>query len=240
MEFTKLSAPTLKELFIREMESMILSGQLAVGERLPAERELAQQMQVSRAVINGGIADLARKGFLHVKPRAGVYVADYRRTGTPETIRSIMEYNGGRLRRDEIRSILEIKLMFDQLAVEQAIPILTDEGLTTLEALLAELERAEQPQAVAEAAFHFYHELTLLGTNTLIPLIYQAFRVPNLSLWAQFARQYGCRAIYDNAAGVLSAIQARDVAAAQKAIETTLRALMERSGAPANRAGLGT
>ena len=121
MEFTKLSAPTLKELFIREIEGMILSGQLAVGERLPPERELADKMRVSRAVVNGGISDLARKGFWLVKPRAGVYVADYRRMGTPETIHSIMEYHGGRLRREEICSILEIKLMFDQLAVEQAI-----------------------------------------------------------------------------------------------------------------------
>ncbi|HWS43405.1 MAG TPA: GntR family transcriptional regulator [Pseudoflavonifractor sp.] len=230
MEFTKLSAPTLKELFIREMEGMILSGQLAVGERLPSERELAEQMQVSRAVVNGGISDLARKGFLHVKPRAGVYVADYRRTGTPETIRSIMEYNGGRLRSEEIRSILEIKLIFDQLAVEQAIPGLTEEGLAALEGLLAELERAQSPQAAAEAAFAFYHELTLLGRNTLIPLIYQAFRVPNLSLWAQYARRYGNQAIYENAAGVFRAVRARDILGAKESIRAVLTALMEREG----------
>ncbi len=227
MEFTKLCAPTLKDLFIREMESMILSGRLAVGERLPSERELAEQMQVSRAVINGGISDLARKGFLHVKPRAGVYVADYRRTGTPETIRSIMEYNGGQLRAAEIRSILEIKLMFDQLAVEQAIPILDESGLATLEGLLAQLEEAGPPQAVAEAAFTFYHELTLLGTNTLIPLIYQAFRIPNLALWAQYARKYGNRFIYENAARVFAAIERRDVAAARESICASLTALMD-------------
>lgn len=231
MEFMKLSAPTLKELFVREMESAILSGRLTVGERLPPERELAGQMQVSRAVINGGISDLARKGFLYVKPRAGVYVADYRRTGTPETIRSIMEYNGGQLRSEEIRSILEIKLMFDQLAVEQAVPLLTEDGLETLRGLLAELEGATEPRAVAEAAFAFYHELTLRGTNTLIPLIYQAFRVPNLALWAQYARKYGGKVIYDNAAGVFTALERRDTAAAQETIRATLSDLMERESA---------
>ncbi len=228
MEFTKLSAPTLKELFIREIEGMILSGQLAVGERLPPERELADKMRVSRAVVNGGISDLARKGFLLVKPRAGVYVADYRRMGTPETIHSIMEYHGGRLRREEICSILEIKLMFDQLAVEQAIPNLTGEGLAALEGQLAALEGARTPQAVAEAAFAFYHELALLGSNTLIPLIYQAFRVPNLSLWAQYAREDGGRSIRENAAGVLAAVRARDVAAAKERVRDSLTPLLER------------
>lgn len=226
VEFIKLNAPTLKEMFIREIESMILSGRLEVGERLPSERELAEQMQVSRAVINGGISDLARKGFLLVKPRMGVFVADYRRTGTPETIHSIMAYNGGNLRGEETRSILEIKLMFDQLAVAQAIPRLTGEGIETLGALLAVLEEAQQPGQVGEAAFAFYHELSLLGTNTLIPLIYQAFRVPNLNLWEQFARKYGSGEIYANAAKLFAAIQARDVLGAQESIRSALNHLI--------------
>lgn len=89
---------------------MILSGKLKTGEKLPPERQLAEEMQVSRAVVNGGIADLQRMGFLIVKPRSGTYVADYRRTGTIETLLSIMKYNGGSLRNEEIRSIFEVRI----------------------------------------------------------------------------------------------------------------------------------
>ena len=64
MQFKKLSAPSLKELFVEEIESKILSGELAIGEKLPSERELAASMQVSRAVINAGIIELEQKGFL--------------------------------------------------------------------------------------------------------------------------------------------------------------------------------
>lgn len=63
MEFSKLNAPSLKELFIQELETMILSGRLMVGEKLPPERELAESMQVSRAVVNSGITELAEKAF---------------------------------------------------------------------------------------------------------------------------------------------------------------------------------
>ena len=38
--FKKLTAPTLKELFVQELESMILSGELKIGQKLPPEREL--------------------------------------------------------------------------------------------------------------------------------------------------------------------------------------------------------
>ena len=89
---------------------MILSGKLKIGEKLPPERQLAEEMQVSRAVVNGGIADIQRMGFLIVKPRSGTYVADYRRRGTIETLLSIMKYNGGSLRNEEIRSIFEVRI----------------------------------------------------------------------------------------------------------------------------------
>lgn len=227
MEFARLSAPSLKELFISEMESMILSGKLNIGEKLPPERELARQMQVSRAVINSGINDLARKGFLIVKPRAGVYVTDYRRSGTPETMLAIMEYNGGHMQKQEIRSILEIKILFDCLVVEQAIPILTEDNLNALETILEELKKADDPEDAAKLAFEFYHELSLMGTNTLIPLIYQAFRVPNFNLWTKFAKSYGCNKIYTNAEELFLALKSRKVRAAKEIVKQSLNRLID-------------
>lgn len=61
MEFAKLSAPSLKDLFVQQLQGMILSDELPMGTQLPPERELAQQMQVSRAVVNGGLAELASR-----------------------------------------------------------------------------------------------------------------------------------------------------------------------------------
>lgn len=70
-----------------------------MGSQLPPERELARQMQVSRAVVNGGLAELAQQGFLEVRPRQGTCVADYRRKGNLSTLIAIMEYRDGVLAR---------------------------------------------------------------------------------------------------------------------------------------------
>ena len=64
MQFQKISTPSLKDLFVKELENKILSGELKVGDKLPSERELASSMQVSRAVVNAGIAELEQKVFL--------------------------------------------------------------------------------------------------------------------------------------------------------------------------------
>lgn len=224
MQFAKLSAPSLKELFVQELEHMILSGRLTIGTQLPPERELAQRMQVSRAVVNAGLNEMESKGFLEVRPRIGTFVADYRRKGTADTLLSIMKYNGGRLQRDDIRSILEIKEVLDRLAAQLAIPKITEEEVDRLKVLAAIMQEADSPEGASEAVFSFHHELALISGNTLVPLIYYSFKAPILSLWERFCIKYGVAALYQNTARLLDTIVQRDVTLAEQIIEASIAA----------------
>ena len=73
MAFKRLTAPSLTDLFVEEIKTMILSGQLAIGEKLPTERQLAEEMNVSLAVVNAGIKRLSALGFIRIAPRKGIY-----------------------------------------------------------------------------------------------------------------------------------------------------------------------
>ena len=76
---------------------------------------------------------MEKKGFLVVKPRIGTFVADYRKYGTADTLVSIMQYNGGMLRDKEVRSILEVRIMFMNLAATLAIDNADDASIAGLE-----------------------------------------------------------------------------------------------------------
>lgn len=222
MEFKKLSAPSLKELFIQELEASILSGKLQIGEKLPPERDLAKTMQVSRAVVNNGITELARKGFLSIKPRVGTFVADYRRDGTMETLISIMNYNGGRLRDAEVRSILELRIALDTVAIELMIPRVTDYEVDILKGYVNEMESEESPEIISELAFKVQHELAILSGNTLLPLIFSSFKSPIMTLWARYCRLYGNKALYQNTLNLCNCIERRDVEGAIGTIKATI------------------
>lgn len=222
MEFKKLSAPSLKELFIQELETSILSGKLQIGEKLPPERDLAKSMQVSRAVVNAGIAELARKGFLAIRPRIGTFVADYRRNGTMETLISIMNYNGGKLREEEIRSILELRIALDSMAIELVIPKLTDADVETLKDYVRQIREAESPEAASELAFSFQHELACLSGNTLLPLIFSSFKAVIMTLWERFCRLYGMESLYNNNKALLECIEKRDTTGAIECINSAI------------------
>ncbi|HWQ57845.1 MAG TPA: GntR family transcriptional regulator [Clostridia bacterium] len=223
MEFRRLSAPTLKELFVRELESMILSGKLPVGTQLPPERELATRMQVSRAVVNSGIADLARKGYLVIKPRAGTFVADYRRDGTIETFLSIVTYNGGRLRREELRSILELRIALDTLAVELCAARITDEEIVRLRASAEDIRQAMNPEEAVAHAFAFQHQLALYSGNALLPVIFSTFKSITRTLWLRFCALYGIPALYDNTNRLCEKLEARDFPGAIQSLTESVR-----------------
>jgi DNA-binding FadR family transcriptional regulator len=222
MDFKKLSAPSLKELFIDQLETMILSGKLPIGEKLPSERELSESMQVSRAVVNTGITELSRKGFLIIKPRVGTFVADYRRHGTLETLVSIMNYNGGILRDAEIRSILELRIAYESLAVQLCVPRITDEEILLLKDYVKRMGETNLISEAAELAFEFQHELACLSGNTLLPLMVSSFKAPVMSLWARFCRLYGINSLYENTATLCNYIEKRDVNMAVQALAESI------------------
>lgn len=222
MEFKKLNAPSLKELFIDQLETMILSGKIPIGEKLPPERDLAESMQVSRAVVNAGITELARKGFLIIKPRVGTFVADYRRNGTLETLVSIMNYNGGILRDAEIRSILELRIAYESLAVELSIPKITDEEIDQLKSYVTRMGETTSMKEASELAFEFQHELACLSQNTLLPLMVSSFKAPVMSLWERFCRLYGIESLYKNTSELFNYIEKRDVKNALEALTASI------------------
>jgi len=223
MDFAKLSSPTLKDLFVKELENMILSGRLPIGYKLPPERELAADMQVSRAVVNTGIVEMAKKGFVEIKPRVGTFVADYRRHGTVETLLSIMHYNGGILRKPEIKSLLEIRLVMETLAIELAVPRITSEELDRLKTLAEQLAASENPAAAARTVFDFHHELCVVSGNVLLPLIFYSFHSPVLGLWERYFRLHGMENLSTSTFEMYRCLEQRDAGGAIKILTDSIR-----------------
>ncbi len=215
MGFMKISAPSLTDLFVQQVENMILSGELDVGEQLPAARELSIKMGVSRPVISAGIVELEKMGFVEIHPRKGVFVCDYRRRGTLETLVAIMRYNGGAMRRNEVKSLLEVRNALECLCVRLVIERTDDEELSALAPLLDGIREASDNDGAAERVFHFHHEMAVLSGNNLLPLLYYSFRPESVHLWSLFCKYKGISALYEIKRNLYSALRNRDIQDAQ-------------------------
>ena len=76
MGYSKITALSLTDLFVQQIENMILSGELAFGEQLPPARELAAKMGVSRTVVTAGLVELEKLGFVECNRNVGTRELD--------------------------------------------------------------------------------------------------------------------------------------------------------------------
>jgi GntR family transcriptional repressor for pyruvate dehydrogenase complex len=76
MGFNQVSQRRLSDEIVSQLEALILEGSLQRGERLPAERLLAERFGVSRPSLREAIQKLVAKGLLVSRQGGGKYVAE--------------------------------------------------------------------------------------------------------------------------------------------------------------------
>lgn len=180
--FSKLQSKSLKELFVKEIEAKIISGQLKPGDRLPPERELACLMGVSRSIVNSGILELSSKGFVRIIPRKGTIVEDYKNEGTPYILSSIMSYNEGKLSPRFFNSMMDTRLLIEVESARCAAENRTDEDLQFLKTLINRVENNRDIETHVKYNYDFHHRITIASGNVVYAMIFKSFEPACLNL----------------------------------------------------------
>lgn len=183
-----IETKSLKEIFVDRFEELILSGKLSIGQRLPSERELALQMNVSRPVVHEGLVELAAKGLITIRPRHGAVVNDYRKHGSPEILNSLFNYHKGNLDPKMLSSILSMRILVEMETAKLAARNRTEEQLADFTRLLA-AEKKIKPSdvdALVEVDFEFHHLITMATDNVIYPLLMNSMK----SIYTNLTRQF--------------------------------------------------
>lgn len=211
MGFSKITAQSMTELFVQQIENMILSGELAVGEQLPPARSLSAKMGVSRTVISAGLVELEKLGFVEVRTRQGVFVSDYRRKGSLETLVAIMRYNNGAMRKNEVKSLLETRDALECLCLRLVCEKCGAEELEALIPILDGIKEAPNADEAAERVFCFHHELAIMSGNVLLPLMYYSFKPQSEYLWSLYCKRSGIMKLYEIKLALFTALMNGDI-----------------------------
>ncbi|GAA0702893.1 pyruvate dehydrogenase complex transcriptional repressor PdhR [Marinobacterium maritimum] len=76
MVYKRVKQPRISDVIMQQLETMILEGALKPGQRLPPERELATQFEVSRPSVREAMQKLAARGLLVSRQGGGTFVAE--------------------------------------------------------------------------------------------------------------------------------------------------------------------
>src|SRR6266480_3228574 len=75
LELNRETHTPLYTQIVTEVRRMIISGALKVGDRLPANRELARTLGVNRNTITTAYAELAADGLITSRVGSGTYIS---------------------------------------------------------------------------------------------------------------------------------------------------------------------
>ena len=195
--------------------ALFISGEFVPGVQVPSAREMCARMGVSRPVISAGLVELEKMGFVEIVTRQGVYVSDYRKSGSLDTLTALLNYNGGVMRDDEVRSLLEVRGANECLCVKLVVERATQEELDGLAPLLDAIKSGRTDEERAEATFQFHHALSVLSRNAFLPLLYNSIHTYGLHFWSLYSRRYGGNRLYQNKLELYCALLDRDAERAQ-------------------------
>ena len=207
-----------------EIRALIRAGQFQPHTRLPAERDLAQQLNVSRPSLREALIALEIDGTVEIRMGSGVYVLEPTDRG-PTLTRALGES--------------PTELMQARVAVEGAVALLACARVSPAfldrlggigAAMLGAIEAGIDPMA-QDRAFHMaIAEQT--GNSVLSRIVASLFDERFSRISARLSSRYEDRrswlAAADEHAAILRALGARDSLAAQAAMTRHLQLSAER------------
>ena len=220
--FKKIQAASEQSLFMEQIEDLIISGRLPVGAKLPAERELSEQMNVSRANVATGIAELEARGFLEVRPRKGVFVADYKTKGKLDVLSCIMRYDGYSFKNGMGASLLRVRTDIETSVAELAALSRMDADLVALSDCLDAMAETNDPEELAEISFDFHHKLCIASGNQVYPILFYSFKTVTCSVLTHMYRSCDKVPRIDEHRRVLEAVRRMDAGGAKTAMNDYL------------------
>ncbi len=161
------SKERLVDRVVNEIERLIIEGELEPGTKLPPERELAEQLGVSRTVLRESVHILVARGLLETTHGVGTLVRQITREQVVAPLNLYLRtQNAGKVSFSDlhrVRSILEVEIA--GIAALQA----TDEDIANLRKIVEDMEMAQDDhEALATRDADFHSALAETTHNSLL------------------------------------------------------------------------
>ena len=212
-----MTAKRLYHSVAEQIVTMIDDGIFPPNGRLPGERELAEQLGVSRVTVREAAIFLQAQGIIEVRTGSGAYVLD------PSN-------HNGSLPNVSAFELTEARTLFESEAAALAARDITDETLSLLEGYVEKLRSSDEEAQLADREFH--RTIASASGNAAVRYVVEM-------LWRMRMESKQVREVYDAVCHddadereaehreILDALRARDPAAARNAMREHFRRLIK-------------
>lgn len=167
----------------------ILDETFAINTNLPAERELAEKIGVTRPTLREALQRLSRDGWIEIRHGKSTRVRDYWREGNLLILSSICKHQK-KLPLNFVSNLLQVRLLLSPAYTRLAIQNAPNEVIRILQAYQSIPDSSEE---FSRLDFNLHYKLTILSGNPIFTLILNGFSDLYLSMGLKYFSQSQAR-----------------------------------------------
>ncbi|NRQ36507.1 FadR family transcriptional regulator [Nonomuraea sp. NN258] len=149
---------------IDKIKQMILSGELAPGDRLPKEADLAERLGLSRNSLREAVRALALINVLDVRQGDGTYVTSLEPRLLLDTLSFVLDLH----RDDTVIQFFEVRRILEPAATAMATELMTDEEIDELRVILESLPDEPTIEELVANDLRFHQRIAQGSGNSVL------------------------------------------------------------------------
>jgi GntR family transcriptional regulator, transcriptional repressor for pyruvate dehydrogenase complex len=166
MPYVPVQTTKLFEQITEQIEQQILRGDLQSGDRLPTERELAEQFHASRTAVREAMKILAQKGLLEMRPGRGTIVIN----GTSQALRDSLGLMLRVAQVDSARELVEVREILEPEIAALAAVRATERDVVDLREAVETMDAHLHDADAFISADNFFHQVLAKATQNALVL----------------------------------------------------------------------
>ncbi|WP_158169287.1 FadR/GntR family transcriptional regulator [Mycolicibacterium smegmatis] len=212
-----VTRPRLYEVIVEQLCAYIYNNEMEPGDRLPAERDLAAKLGVSRASLSQALVALEVQGVLSVRHGDGAILI--RRPTEEGSIRALREHA------DRIPDIIEAREALEVKLAELAAARRTDAEMAAIDAAIATMEKEVEAGERGVLGDEMFHEAITSAAHSslLAKLMHEIAGLIRETRIESLSQENRPRASLEGHRRIADAIRKQDSQAAARAMAEHIR-----------------
>ena len=212
-----VTRPRLYEVIVEQLVAYISDKNLSEGDRLPAERDLAAKLGVSRASVSQALVALEVQGVLSVRHGDGAILL--RRPTEERAIRALREHA------DRIPDIIEARVALEVNLAGLAAARRTDAEMAAIDAAIATMEAEVEAGDRGVLGDEMFHEAITAAAHSslLAKLMHEISGLIRETRIESLSQQNRPRASLEGHRRIADAVRKQDADAASRAMADHIR-----------------
>lgn len=162
--FSEIQVETPVDKIIRQIRSLITSGQLSPGDKLPPERKLAEVFGVGRTPVRDAIKKLEFYGILKTMPQSGTVVAGLGITALEGLITDVLK-----LEKSDFASLVETRVILETHSARLAAERRTPEDIMAIQKAIDAYEaKVKKGESAVEEDLMFHLKIAEASKNSVL------------------------------------------------------------------------